>query len=240
LKLGIHKKMFGYLQRISRGVADHLLKEAGVVRTTYRGIGGIDFIGPHCDRILSKLDVITTCAEYNNLNTSSNVDDIRSAEALRLCKIMMSTFRVAHHCITQRSLDPDIMQKIEDFGIAHNRFIDLYRSMPGHKFQTARDFYLHSPQIHSLLTEVPRWIEQNGCTLARESEQACEAQHNHFLRHFANYNVPPTRAIETKSPSRSPSSSSSSSSASEPVTLAVSSSEHLAAARRKVMWAFIS
>ena len=158
----------------------------------------------------------------------------------------MTAFEKAYNGIVRSTLQDDTLQNIADFGAAHDTFIDLYRTLPDAKVQPSRNHYLHSPQIHTFLYEVPLWIIKNGCTLARESEQAGEAQHKQVKKAMARYMIQPTRAFPAKPPKKrlEPSSSSSSPSpaaALKPsVDLGISSSSTLNAARTKVMRAFIT
>jgi len=230
-------------------VADRILQEASVQRTKHRGYEGIDFIGPYCRRILTKAWVITNCEAFRHLEASDDVNNNNKAKALRLLQFTMTSFETAYVNIVSSRLHPETLQNIVNFGAAHDAFVKLYRTLPDTKLQPARNHNLHSPQIHTFLIEVPLWITKNKCTLARESEQAGEAQHKRVTKTLARFMIPPTRAIPGKHQSTSAPSSSSSSSSPAPAaappspsfaTLGVSSSSTLAAARAKVMRAFIS
>ena len=204
LLLGIVKRLFSYLDTVSRQVADYYLSACGILRTVYRGYEGVDFPGNDCHKLLKKHDTILSCPALQRHSRSSTSpssssaasDDSRPPLSLsdyRLIQLIhncFKTFSRAYTSVSQSVLTPQCIPNIRLFATAYSNFAALYVTLYPHQHWRSED--LLTPKLHCFITDVPRWITQHGCTLARESEQGSESQHYEVFTHLGNYSIPRT------------------------------------------------
>lgn len=111
--------------------------------------------------------------------------DVRSV-IIKLQAVFMA-LGTAHRTISVAKLKKSWLADIKRVGATHAVFIKAYRLI--RTVPPARTPDLHSPKMHMLLTDTVAWIQQNNCTLARESEQAAESQHYDYLMFSKRYSA---------------------------------------------------
>lgn len=197
---GIVKRLYNYLDTVDRPTGDQFLQLCGVNRSVYRGLQGTDFTGNDCITILTNHRKLLTCQSIAQRHSrhstpasasSAGPDTLIIISIVQLLQKCFSTFYIAYSSVAEIHLSPQCLHNITTFAKAYSLFAATYVQHYPH--QASRSTDLLTPKMHCFITEIPEWIRQHRCTLARESEQGSESLHLNFSNFYSNYSVSNTR-----------------------------------------------
>lgn len=202
---------YDYLHKLCPYIARRYAKDCGVMPSPIHGDS--DFPGNECRKLL-KPDSVEKLRKLIPTVTAAMISESKeNTEDLEHFKLVFDTMRKVSACLD--SLNTIISQVMTPklYPGWREGFVQFKKS-----FESLSDDYLKlrprnanqsltPPKVHVISEEMPKWIEENQCSLYRVSEQAFETTHSHYALFEPNFSIDKSGLLSDlkKKASKSPS-----------------------------------
>jgi len=190
--LGILKKQLEQLHSLCPQAASELIQSVNVCHSQHRGINGYALVGNDCLKVLKGAHRLMSMPSLKRKlrilrnDPAPDADDTyvsdKTCHVIHLLQYAMTTFRTAYLGVSKSALPADWHPAIRIFANSHSKFAAAYITLKP-QAQTSRNPDLLTPKLFCFINDVPQWILQNNCSLARDHEQAGESQHSDYKRY---------------------------------------------------------